>query len=342
MRIFFTGGGTAGSVTPLLAVAAKLTGHELFFIGTKTGVERKLVPESIHYLAIASGKFRRYWSWKNLVDPVIILFAWFQSLYLMAKYQPDVIVTAGSFVSVPVVWAGWMCNVKVVVHQQDLQVGLATKLMAPFAAIKTKAFQDIPFAGQWIGNPVRDLTPTPSTLHPLPSPNPSYPTVLIFGGGTGAQAINDLVSPALTEFANVTHITGSNKPSAASAPLLRSPRYQHFELLTENFAEALHTADLVVCRAGLGSISELAELRKPAIIIPMPQTHQELNAQFLAKHNAAVILDQTKLTQESFTQTIKELLADKPRRTQLAESLHQLMKPSAAQTLALLIDQHVQ
>jgi len=334
MKILFTGGGTAGSVTPLLAVAAQLQEHDLFFIGTTAGVERKLVPDSMHYLAIASGKLRRYWSWKNLVDPFIIAYAWFESLYLMAKYQPDVIVTAGSFVSVPVVWAGWMCNVKVIVHQQDLQVGLATKLMAWCASVKTKAFQDIPFQAQWIGNPVRDLIPTTSTLNPTPS---TLPTLLIFGGGTGAQAINDLVSPALTEFANVIHITGSNKPSASSVSLQNSQRYQSFELLTENFTEALQLADLVVCRAGLGTISELAELGKPAIIIPMPQTHQELNAQFLAKHQAAVVLDQTQLTPETFMAAIKALLGDKAHCEQLAKNIHQLMKPQAAQTLAQLV-----
>ncbi|MBI4407463.1 MAG: hypothetical protein HY565_03110 [Candidatus Kerfeldbacteria bacterium] len=131
------------------------------------------------------------------------------------------------------------------------------------------------------------------------------PTVLIMGGGTGAQAINDLVSPELVEFTNVILVTGPNKSSASSVELQRSQRFHGVELLKENFAEALHKADLVVCRAGFGTITELAAVGKASILIPIPQSHQEANAGLLVHKQAAVVLQQDQLTPAKLVDAIK-------------------------------------
>lgn len=326
-RIFLSGGGTAGSVMPLLAVAEHLPNLELHFVGTQYGVERSLIPHTMRYHAIMAGKLRRYMSWRNVIDPLYVAFGFLQSLWLMMRYRPAAVVSAGGFIAVPVVWAAWLTGCRSIVHQQDIQVGLATRLTTPFAQVVTKAFPDIALAGaDWIGNPVRDLTPTTQTF----SIDEQYPTVFIFGGGTGAAAINDLVTADLCEFTNVIHVTGNGKTKAK----LTHPRYHAYELLHDEMKEAYAKADVVVARAGLATISELASLGKPAIIIPMPNTHQQINADYLNLHNAALILNQTQLTSELFTQKLKNLLENPQQQKQLSENIHELSQPTAARVLA--------
>ncbi len=315
----FSGGGTAGSVTPLLALAEQLKSHELWFVGTKTGVERQLVT-GMTYLTLPAGKWRRYFSLHNLVDPFIILWAFFQAWFYLLKYSPAVVVSAGGFVSVPLIWAAWWCNIPTVVHHQDRRLSLATRLMKPFASVLTKASD--------IGNPTRLLKSITDTIQ-LDS---AVPTVLIMGGGTGAQAINDLVSTKLCDDYNVIHVTGAGKMKQS----IKHHRYHQFEILTEGFAEAIHKADVVVCRAGFGTISELAALGKAAIIIPIPQSHQEDNAKWLAQHHAAVVLSQANLTPQKLTEAIQETMRKK---IQLEESIKQLLPVNATETLCQHIRQ---
>lgn len=317
MRIMLSGGGTAGSVTPLLAVAEQLKQHELFFVGTPHGIERQLISD-MTYLTLPAGKWRRYFSLRNVIDPFVIIMAFYRAWYLMLKYRPNVVVSAGGFVSVPLVWAAWWCNIPVVVHHQDIRMSLATRLMKPFASLLTKASD--------IGNPVRSLTVTTNSLQI----DSSVPTVLIMGGGTGAEAINDLVTPELCKRYNVIHITGPDKTSAFSKQLQRSPRFYGFELLVREFPEALHKADVVVCRAGFGTISELASLGKASIIIPIPHSHQEDNAQFIEQHKAALVLSQSNLTPQNLIETIQQALVQ---RVQLEKNMKQLLPSSGTHTL---------
>lgn len=323
MRIVISGGGTAGSVIPLLAIAEQCTKDNIFFIGTKHGVERRLIPEHITYYSIPAGKFRRYWHWRTVFEPLIIFFGLWKALALLLRLRPNVVVSAGSFVSVPVIWAAWILGIPSLVHQQDLQVGLATKLMKPFATTLTKAFQDIPLRGEWTGNPVRDLTPTTQAFAKFSA----APIVLITGGGTGATGINQLVAQDLCEQAEVIHITGPGK----GVNHFSHPQYHAYELLTEDMKEALHKASIVVSRAGLSTITELITLKKPTILIPMPQSHQVLNAQWLAKHQAAIILDQADLTPAKFTKIVQELLQNPSRQQALQAAMHSLHKPHATE-----------
>ncbi len=332
-RVFLTGGGTAGSVMPVLAIAEHLDGVELYFVGTRNGVERTLVGSSMQYISLPAGKLRRYADIRNIIDPFIIVWAFLQSCWLMMRYRPAVVVSTGSFVSVPVIWAAWLFGRTTIVHQQDLQVGLATKLTKPFTTYLTKAFEEIPLpSAQLLGNPVRNLTPTTHTLEL----DDAVPTILIFGGGTGAQGVNELVSETLCEFANVIHLTGLGKAGAD----ISHKRYHAYELLKEEMKEALHAADLVICRAGLSTISELAALSKPAIIIPIPNSHQEHNAQFLETRSAALILRQTQLTAGSLAQDVKTLLSSKEQLEHFGKAIHNLMPADASQALANIIKQH--
>ena len=330
MKLMLSGGGTAGSVIPLLAVAAQLPEADVVFVGTVRGVERSMVPVDMRYVTLPAGKWRRYFSWRNFVDPFIIAWAVVVAFVKLLWYRPNAILTAGSFVSVPLVWAAWWLDIPVVVHQQDLTVGLANRLMAPFSTSLTQAFAASNFRGaKTVGNPVRDLTPTTDSI----MVDINYPTLLIVGGSTGAAGINRLVTAQLCEQANVIHVTGAGKKAAS----IEHPRYHQFERLDAEMAEAYAKATVVVCRAGLGTISELAALGKPVVIIPMPNSHQEDNADFVSEYNAAVVLDQTRLTAEQFTHRVLALLHNPVQQATLTENIQQLNPADAAERIGAIV-----
>ncbi len=341
-KILLTGGGTGGSVAPLLAVYDELKDgarFEFLWLGTKFGPERAMVEKAnVKFKAVAAGKWRRYFSLKNLTDIFKIKLGFFQSFFIMLNWRPDLVMTAGSFSSVPVVWAAWLLGVPVIVHQQDIIPGLANKLMAPFAKVVTVTFEsslkDYSKKAVWIGNPTRQSLEVESKKLKVES---GMPTVLILGGGTGAEAINKLVENSLSEltkFCQIIHITGKNKSYG-----LRVTGYESYEFLdAEKMAAALKSADLVVTRAGLGFLSELSFLGKPAIIIPMPDSHQVANAEFFRSRKAAVVARQKYLTPENFTQMIKDLLSDEKNLKRLAENMAKAMKKNANQEMIKIIN----
>jgi len=292
-------------------------------------VEKKLVSqEKIIFYAMLAPKLRRYFTWRYLFFPLEVFISFFQALVVLLKNRPQVIVSAGGFVSVPLVWVGWLLRIPALIHQQDLQPGLANKLMAPLAVKITVAFpESLAYFPKkkttWIGNPVRDLTPTTDNI----ALDKSVPTVFIMGGGTGACAINALVTPEICTFCNVIHMTGENR--ARKLSVIHHPRYHQYAFLQAEMKEALQKAEVVVSRAGLGSISELAALAKPALIIPIPHSHQEKNADFLKTHQAAIILNQEKLTAQIFCQEIKSLLFNLQKKDILAKNISALSQKNA-------------
>ncbi|NTU98805.1 undecaprenyldiphospho-muramoylpentapeptide beta-N-acetylglucosaminyltransferase [Candidatus Falkowbacteria bacterium] len=349
-KIILTGGGTGGSVTPLLAIAEAVQiemgaeAVEFVWVGSKKGIERVMVERTnIAYKSVASGKLRRYCSWQNLVDPFLIAYGFVQSFFFLKKERPDLVMTAGSFVSVPVLWAAKLLKIPTVVHQQDLRPGLANKLMLPCATVITVTFQkslaDFGPKSRWLGNPVRQsFVQAEEKIDLQKVNNQDFPTVLILGGGTGAEAINVLVVEALTdlnEFCKIVHLTGLNKQTATSA---RQKRYEAHDFLNENeMAAAYLQADLVVTRAGLGVLSELAYLGKPALVIPIPNSHQEDNAQYFKEAEAAIILDQNRLTPEVFAKIVKESLADKKLISELSKNIQGMANIHANHQFVLLI-----
>ncbi|MBU0732247.1 UDP-N-acetylglucosamine--N-acetylmuramyl-(pentapeptide) pyrophosphoryl-undecaprenol N-acetylglucosamine transferase [Patescibacteria group bacterium] len=326
MKILLTGGGTAGSATPLIAIAEKLKGHDILFIGTEDGPEREVVEAAgIKFQSFIAGKFRRYISFRTPIDGFKVLIAIVKAYFFLGRVKPDVIVSAGSFVSPPFIWAGKFRGIKSLVHHQDLQMTMATKLMKKNATVLTKAFKEIPLEAIWTGNPVRDLSPTTSEINF----QDDKPVVLIMGGGIGAQKVNELVNEKLLEFCNIIHITGKGKKGLE----LDSKNYQSFEFLTDQMNEALGKADIVVSRAGLGAISELSILGKPTILIPY-EGAQEENARFLEEKNAAIVYGQDNLTQEKFTKKIKELIDNKEKQNSLSINIRKINKSDASQTIA--------
>lgn len=319
MKVLFTGGFTLGPVTPLLAISEELRKRDpvvdVSWIGTYSGPERKLISEyNIPFKPICSGKFRRYISLRHIFDNFYLIVGFFQSLGYLLKNKPDVIVSAGGFVSVPVVLAGWLLRIPALIHQQDVRPGLANLIMSRFAKKITVAFKPSMAAfpkrkTSWAGNPVREdifHTDKDEALDYFDL-NKEKPVLLIIGGGTGAKRINEIVDqtlPELLKFCQVIHVTGIGK--AGEKKDLTG--YRRFQFLTEGMLYAYDAADLVVSRAGMGALTELAALQKPSIIIPMPNTHQENNTEIFEELNAIQYLRQNTLHRERFVEKIRYTL----------------------------------
>jgi UDP-N-acetylglucosamine--N-acetylmuramyl-(pentapeptide) pyrophosphoryl-undecaprenol N-acetylglucosamine transferase len=357
IKILLTGGGTGGSVSPLLAVFEELKSYkveskkefEYLWVGTRLGLEREMVEKAgIKFIAIPSGKLRRYFSLNNFLDPFKIIAGFFKSLLIISRFKPDLIMTAGAFVSVPVVWAGWLLGVKVLVHQQDVRPGLANKLMAPFANVITVAFEEsLKYFGKkavWTGNPAQlSITNYQLSIEKIYKKfglKKDLPIVLIVGGGTGAEAINKLVWESLdelTSFCQIVHITGKGKGTRNQESGIRN--YVSYDFLEhEKVMGIMQVADLVVSRAGLGFLTEISYLGKPAIIIPMPDTHQEDNARVFGEKKDAIVLDQTELTPEVFSSKIGGLLKDKTLLKELGNNVGRVMKKGANEEMARIVE----
>lgn len=362
-KIILTGGGTGGSVAPLLAIAdelrakdskslARLLESEFLWVGTKSGPERQMVENAgIKFRPIFFGKLRRYFSWRNFVDPVFIFLGFLQSLIIMLKWRPDVVISAGSFVSVPVIWAAWLLRRPILIHQQDARPGLANKLMAPCASAITVTFEksldDYGKKAVWIGNFVRGelINYKISRKEALQKIGlrSDLPVVLIMGGGTGASAINELVwqsADKLVKFCQIVHITGKNKIPDSG---LQIPNYHYFEFVhTDGMAKAYTVADIVVSRCGMAVLTELSRLGKPAILIPMPDSHQEDNAAIFQEKKAAIVLNQKELTSEKLIENIKKLLSDERLREELRANIQKVIKRGANERIVEIVEKLLQ
>lgn len=337
--IVLSGGGTGGSVTPLLAVYQELKQDDsldFIFVGTKKGPEKALVEqESLAFVSILSGKWRRYFSWQNFFDLFKIFLAFFQSLCLFCRWRPKLLMSAGGFVSVPLAWAAKILGVPVLIHQQDIRPGLANKLMAWTAKKITVSFEkslhDYGSKAVWLGNPVKK-----EVGESFLSLDEKKPLLLVVGGGTGSASINQLISEIIDQLLSecqVVHIIGEGKGAFKEKPgYYPFPFLSHARLIT-----LLEKSDLVLSRAGLGLISELSYYQKPSIIIPMPDSHQEDNAKILADKGAALVLSEKDLSAERLLFEILELLKNKSARQKLGAQMSSIMKREANKSMAELV-----
>ena len=338
MKIFFSGGGTLGSVTPLLGIRDALSHEypdaEYVWVGTKHGPERAyLAREAMRYIFLSAGKFRRYLSFKNIVDFVRVIHGFFTSLFLLHRERPDACVSAGGFVSVPLHWAAWCLKIPTWIHQQDAQPGLANRLMAPCATVITIALKsNLPYFSpcktKFLGNPVRsfifqgDKKEGERFFHL----RPGCPVVLVLGGGTGAARVNELLVDALPLFADaydIIHLYGKDRPpEKIFAAQKKYICYHPYPFLQDEISHAYAVADIVVGRAGLGTLTELAALSKPVVLIPK-HGHQEENATALKQRSAVLVLDEQETDGNTFAHHIQELFQETYRREELGRRLHE-------------------
>ena len=346
MRILLAGGGSGGSATPILAVAAELRARfpdvELLYIGTHGGPEADLAAEEgIPYVGIATGKLRRYWDTQNLTDVARVVRGVGESLTHVRRFKPNVACGAGGFASVPPLAAAGLSRVPVLIHQQDAVPGLANRLLVPFARRITVALPEtVPAfpAGRTVlrGNPVRRRILNGDAARGFNQLgfDASVPLVLVTGGGTGALGLNRIVAAAaerLVQHAQVLHLSGRGR-GVETAEL--GSRYQQREFLVEEMPDALAAAAVIVTRAGMGTLSELAVLGKPTLIVPMPGSHQEANARAFARDGGALVFDQNDLSPELLAATIRDLLDNSARRDALGAAIHRAMPLDAAARIA--------
>ncbi len=354
MKIVLSGGGTLGPVTPLLALVHELRArgeHEFLWMGTNKGIEKALVEDSsIPFRSIASGKIRRYFDWGYLWDPLRIMVGLIQSFFILIRFRPDRVLTSGGYVAVPVVCAAYCLRIPILVHQQDMVWGLANRIMRPLATWIT-----VNFDASWkmlparyrckshlVGNPVRPLIQSilseprdRALILKKFNLEEGIPIILSLGGGTGALRLNELLTQAaigLVQNAQIIHLTGKGKQILV--PELHFPtRYHHCDFFLNEMADALYIADIVISRAGTGTLTELAVLGKPTIIIPIPKSQQEANAQYFEEKNAAMVLDQEKLSPLQLASAVEELLKNNDLRTTLSQRIQLLANRDAAKEM---------
>lgn len=346
--VVLCGGGTGGSVSPLLGVLSRLREHRpelrCLFLGTRPGPERAMVAESgIAFRPIPSGKFRRYFSLKNGLDIFRIVAGFAVALWIVGRARAKVILTAGSHVAVPVAWAGWVLGVPVFVHQQDIDPGLANRLMAPIAHQVTTTFpvglNSFPRRKTvQTGNPVRADLLTGRRDKGIRHFHLSgdKPLIVCLGGGTGATALNEIILaalPGLLKEGNVIHSVGSGKER--TAPSLAG--YVPVPFLGPEYPDVLAAADLVISRAGLATLTELAVLGKLTILVPLPNTHQEANAEYFVQQGAATLFQQGSASADSLVATVQRLLHHWTRAKEFQTKMQSLADPDAAERIAQLV-----
>ena len=319
-KIILTGGGSAGHVTPNLALLPQLLaeGIEVHYIGTADGIERTILSErkDVTYHIISSGKLRRYFSWKNFTDPFRVMRGLFQARRVMREVKPAAVFSKGGFVSVPVVIAAHGKHIPVVTHESDYTPGLANKINAKFADRICVTFEDtlahVGAKGVHTGTPIRPELYQGDKERGLAflGFDDKKPVLLIMGGSLGASVGNDAVRAALPKLLisyDIVHLCGKGKVEEQ----LNQPGYRQFEYVNEALPDVLAATDVVVSRAGANAVFEFLALSKPALLIPLPRSasrgDQILNAGYFARKGFAMVLEQESLTPETLLDAVNDL-----------------------------------
>ena len=279
-RIVFTGGGTAGHVTPNIALFPKLKnmGYDIHYIGSYEGIEKRLIEDyRIPYYGIATGKFRRYFDLKNFSDPFRVIKGYLEAKKILKTLKPDVLFSKGGFVSVPVVRAAAALKIPCIIHESDMTPGLANSLCIPIAKKVCCNFpetiQSLPAEKAVLtGSPIRAELGKGSKERGLElcGFHASKPVIMVIGGSLGAAGINKLIRealPKLLEDFQIVHVCGKEKIDNL---LLNTKGYKQFEYVKEDLKDLFAMADIVVSRAGANAICELLALKKPSLLIPLP------------------------------------------------------------------------
>lgn len=348
-RIVLTGGGTAGHVTPHLALLPHLLeeGYDVHYIGTEEGIEHKMMTlPGVTYHAVKSGKLRRYFDWKNFTDPFKVLAGAHEASRLMKTLKPDVCFSKGGFVSVPVVVGAWRHGVPVLCHESDLTPGLANKICSKFAKRIATTFPECAAAlgskAVCTGTPMRPQLFAGDREKGLRLCGFSgkRPVLLMMGGSSGAQSVNKALRaalPRLLETMDVLHITGKGNLDESLAAL---SGYKQFEFLSDELPDALACADFVLSRAGSNAICEFQALKKPMLLVPYPKGasrgDQILNAESYRARGLCHVLLQENMTPDSLFNAIQALVADKD---QLISALVQAPPADGTQAVLALIHQ---
>ncbi len=320
-RIVLTGGGTAGHVTPNIALLPSLqeAGYEITYVGSYDGIEKRLIEDfNIPYVGISTGKLRRYFDPKNFTDPFRVLKGFSEAKKFLKEYKPDVVFSKGGFVSVPVVRAAAALKIPCIIHESDMTPGLANKLCFPVATKICcnfpETFETLPEKKAVLtGTPIRKELTEGSKLAGLDMCGftANKPVIMVIGGSLGAANVNKAVRdalPQLLENFQIVHLCGKDKLDNL---LLTTEGYKQFEYIKAELKDLFAMADVVISRAGANAICELLALRKPNILIPLPAASsrgdQLLNADSFEKQGFSIVLHEDDLTTKLLVDKVQEL-----------------------------------
>lgn len=349
-RIILTGGGTAGHVTPNIALLPRLKelGYDIQYIGSYTGIEKELIePFGIPYHGISSGKLRRYFSVQNFTDPFRVLKGFREAHKLIRQLKPDVIFSKGGFVSVPVVLAGKRCKVPVIIHESDMTPGLANKIAIPSAAKVCCNFPEtlnsLPEGKAVLtGSPIRQelLSGNKIAAMDMCHFTSDKPVILVIGGSLGAVAVNNAVREALPELLKdfqIIHLCGKGKMDES---LKDVEGYCQFEYIKNELRNLFALADIVISRAGANAICELLALHKPNLLIPLSANasrgDQILNARSFERQGFSLVLEEEQLTKETLLNAVKTLYEN---RTTFINSMKNSGQQDSIGTIIKLIEE---
>jgi UDP-N-acetylglucosamine--N-acetylmuramyl-(pentapeptide) pyrophosphoryl-undecaprenol N-acetylglucosamine transferase len=364
MRVLVSGGGSGGHIYPALAIATQLREEyqaEILFLGSDDGLETEIVPAAGFRLAtIKAGKLRRYVSWQTITGVMRVPVGMIQAINIVGKFRPGVAFTSGGYVVVPAGLAARLNRVPLLMHQQDVPPNLSNRLVAPLATRISVAFADslAYFPARKTlqpGNPIRQAMldvrqkPPQEARQALGFEEPK-PLLLVTGGSQGARHLNQVVSEALPDLlahCQVLQISGkelynetrelSNSVLADLDEALRR-HYRLVAYLNEEMPLALQAADLVICRSGASTLSELAVLGKPSILVPLPpaigSSPQEANAEMFKRKAAAEVIKDSDLKPQVLVEQVKRSLSSSTLLEAMAKAALSLAKPQATQEIA--------
>ena len=320
-KIVLTGGGTAGHVTPNIALLPSLekAGYEVAYMGSYDGIEKKLISDfDIPYKGISTGKFRRYLDIKNLTDPFRVVKGFSEARGFLKEFLPDVVFSKGGFVSVPVVRAAASLKIPCIIHESDMTPGLANRLCIPVAEKVCCNFPETlkmlpPQKAVLTGSPIRAELAQGNKLAGLDlcGFTANKPVIMVIGGSLGAASVNKVVREALPKMLmdfQVVHLCGKDKIDNL---LLNTAGYKQFEYIKSELKDLFAMADLVISRAGANSICELLALKKPNILIPLPSASsrgdQLLNARSFEAQDFSIVINEDDLTASLLVDKVHEL-----------------------------------
>lgn len=320
-KIIMTGGGSAGHVTPNIALMPilKSKGFEIKYIGSTNGIEKGLIEkEGIPYFGISSGKLRRYFDVKNFTDPFKVVKGFFEAKRILTEEKPDVVFSKGGFVTVPVVMAAHMKKIPVISHESDMTPGLANKLASPFC---TKLCVTFPESlkhikdnkGVVTGTPIREdiLKGNKQKGREFCGFKNDKPILLLIGGSLGSKFLNDTIRNILKDILedmNVVHICGKGNVDNS---LVSISGYKQFEYISSELPDVFAASDFIISRAGANSIFEILALKKPNILIPLSRNasrgDQILNAKSFEKSGFSMVIEEENMTNDVLKDSIKNL-----------------------------------
>lgn len=319
-RIVLTGGGSAGHVTPNIALLPELKkrNYEIFYIGSKNGIEKQLIEEeNVKYYGISSGKLRRYFDLKNFTDPFRVIKGFYEASSIIKEIKPDVVFSKGGFVTVPVVIAADRKKVPCIIHESDMSPGLANKLCIPHAV---KVCTNFPEAAREIGEkavvtgtPIRKEMFSGNRIAGLDflGFTANKPVLMVVGGSLGAAAVNSMVRDALPELLRryqIVHLCGNGKVDDSLAGL---EGYVQFEYIKKEMCDLMTAADIIISRAGANAICEILALNKPNLLVPLPAASsrgdQVLNAESFERQGFSVVIKEEQLTTGTLIDEVDKL-----------------------------------